>query len=277
MTDDPMLTRSVQATWRDRSLLQRAYREAKRRNDFGQALKYAQAGDQMGIPVGRPTNVADIEGAGEQRYMANLERSGGSPQPGGLDGFDFRHSNEGGPGVGGYDFSQRSRRRQDFMGPQMPQPQQQMEGGLLPAPSLGDAQMDSVFGLPQKKNIDPGFTDSPPPRPSPGMAQEEGIVRVGANRYRGNQLMDASGGTNSGSIGGYDFAQTRTSPLATMGSAAYPSVHNVDRRAAFSRAWNSAKTQDEKDALVERAYNLGVPMNKNGELALARRRSRSLS
>jgi hypothetical protein len=71
-------------------------------------------------------------------------------------------------------------------------------------------------------------------------------------------------------VGGYSFEQTRQSPLATQGSSAYPSVQNVDRRAAFSRAWNMAKTQAEKDSLVERAQGLGVPMNENGEAALQR-------
>jgi hypothetical protein len=182
MTDPPALTRNTQGARRDFGLMNRAYRLAKRRGDYGEAMKLAQAGDESGIPVGRPAAMEEIEGVGGVRTAEDYARIGQQVPQGGLASFDFSHSRDGGPGVGGYNFNQT---RQSPLA--RPQPMQSglAEGGSAPQPGGG------FYGLP-------------------------------------------------------------------------------DRRAAFSRAWNTAKTQEEKDALVVRASELGVPMNDSAEPALQR-------
>lgn len=262
---------------RDTLDLNRARRLARRRNDMEGVLRYTQMGKEAGLPVGRPVHDEEMQGVAEARLEQNSRRSGIAPSGSGLDAFDFRHSRDGGPGVGGFDFRQagdrpslQPRPRFGYQGTEsptakpVPMPIEESKGhpGFYQE-SRGD--IDSGFMQNSDRNVDPGFTQSAPTsRPSlaPG-----GTTRVGANRFRGNHLVGANGSTNSGSIGdgenSYSFEQTKISPLTTEGSAAYPSIHNVDQRAAFSRAWNAAPTQEAKDELVERAKRLGVPMNED--------------
>lgn len=111
LTDNPALTASRRSVWRDQSLLNRAYRTAKRQGDFGAALKYAKMGDGMGLAIGRPVRSEEMEAVGNERFATDMRISGRQAPSGGLDGFDFRHSRDGGPGVGGYSFEQRGRQR----------------------------------------------------------------------------------------------------------------------------------------------------------------------
>lgn len=219
LTDDPALTGSVQATRRDFGLLHKAYRRAKMRGDFGKAFEYAQMGESMGLPIGRPARTEEFEGVGRQSYLDNLRMAGQQPQQGGLDGANFQHSPPGNPSIGGYNFNQRQKpfggQQMQNMGPERDQ--------LLPPPNL-----DGFAG----------YSPSQPPLP-------QGVQNTGV------------GEPPIAQVGGYSLNRG----MEDSAGNAYPSIHNVDRRAAFSRAWNTAKTQEDKDRLVQRAHSLGVPMN----------------
>lgn len=148
--DDPRLTQSVQGARRDWGLLNRAYRDARRRGRFGEALKYAQQGDAMGLPVGGPTNDRDLEGAGRVRYLAGLRASGQREPATGLDAFDFRQAKDRGEaGVGGYDFRQRKDVERDALRPPpLPSDDPNDAGGV---PGQGGPSMPpSTTGIPQQ-------------------------------------------------------------------------------------------------------------------------------
>lgn len=163
---------------------------------------------------------------------------------------------------GGYNFAQRK--------PQSAAEGVEMMG--LPTPSVDPyfEQTGRTNPAQMPSTVSPGNPQAAQSAPMSGgynLAPDRALRRVGANQYRGNQLADAKGNTNSGSIGGYDFSQTRQSPLARgegFTGRPNPSV-------GFSRAWQLAKTQEEKDALVARAYKLGVPMNQSAALPSLRR------
>jgi hypothetical protein len=205
-TEDPELGRQMDTVRRDSSLLHRAYRLAKRRGQMNDALKYAAAGDAMGIAVGRPRSAEEMEGTARNRYVRNSLVSGGRPQPGGLGGYDNRHSSAGNPsGVGGYDFRQAKDRT---------------------VPGTG---MDAA----------PGAEGPATPELMP--SQEPAMVPEG-------EL------------------------LPTPKLAASPQAGNATlQRRGFQRAWQMAKTQDERDEIVERAHDEGVPMNQAAIPSLERR------
>lgn len=148
MLENPGQRGSREATRRDFRNLNRAYIMARRKGDYERAFAISQLGDEMGIPVGRTANDAELSGVGATRYASQFPEarpqnlSGGYLTPGqqgppatpeqaggllpppvlpqsqpsatggfqsqaaGLSGFDFRHSRDGGPGVGGYSFAQ---------------------------------------------------------------------------------------------------------------------------------------------------------------------------
>lgn len=101
------MTRNIEGVRRDSSLLRKGYRLAKKQGDIKGAMGFAEAGDRMGIPVGRTSNDAALEGAGENRFGLELAQQRRPMPASGLDAYDNRHSSESGVGVGGYDFSQR--------------------------------------------------------------------------------------------------------------------------------------------------------------------------
>lgn len=77
ITDDPRRTQQIQGARRDFGLLSRAYRQARQRGHFDQALQIAQRADSMGIAVGRPENDSYLEGAGDLRFQAGMKASRG--------------------------------------------------------------------------------------------------------------------------------------------------------------------------------------------------------
>lgn len=285
LTDDPALVASRLSAMRRQQLFNRGYRMNKRNNPE-KALAFMDAAEKQGLPVGRPVSSEEIQGAGNRDYEMAYEENGMTPPKTGLAAFDFRQAKDrGAPGVGGYDFNQqRPSGLVTTASPDAPRfgyggtysKNGSLDKGFVTRPFVGPIsspqeipdgmQWDSVTGMSPAKNIDPGFSQAAPSQ----MASPQGsggITMTGGNRYQGNQLVGADGSTNSGSIGGYDFSQTKLSPLRPVseggqGHAAYPSIHNVDRRAAFSRAWQTAKTQEEKDAVVAKAHSIGVPMNR---------------
>lgn len=225
LTDSPALTANIQGSRRDYGLLNRGYREAKRRGNLGQAFQYAQMGESMGLPIGRPARMEELEGVGRRRYaddlmmQRRLEGQVGAPQ-GGLNYDDFQHSPVGNPSIGGYNFNQR----------QKPFGGQTFGGQMQPT----------------------GQSLLPQPRLVPGTGYQQGEAAEGPmTPMQPNGMQDSAGN-------------------------AYPSIRNVDRRAAFSRAWQNARTQAERDSLVERAHGLGVPMNDELALPSLQRRGRSL-
>ena len=285
LTDDPALVASRLSATRRQQLLNRGYRMNKR-SDPAKALAFLDTAEKQGLPVGRPVSSEEIRGAGDRDYEMAYKENGMTPPKTGLAGFDFRQAKDrGAPGVGGYDFNQQRMRQRQLQpvsgtgyqqgdgaqGPMTPQGFSS-EKPLLPSAvgvqeqAMSDGmQWDSVTGMSPAKNIDPGFSQAAPSQMSSPQSSG-GITMMGGNRYQGNQLVGADGSTNSGSIGGYDFSQTKLSPLRPVseggqGHAAYPSIHNVDRRAAFSRAWQNARSQNDRDAIVAKAHGLGVQMN----------------
>lgn len=206
------------AAMRNRRLLNRMYRRAQQKGDYKGAFEAAQTGDDMGLPIGRPAAIEEIRGAGTQDYYDDSAMAGTAPDTGStLDSFDFRHSSQGGPGVGGYDFRQRRNQSPLNLG-----------GGSIPTTGEGiDAEFDRRAGM----NIDPGMI-----RESPSVAPSSLSPAPRAGTFTGQ----------------------------------------IDRRAAFSRAWQNAKTQQEKDMLVGRASELGVPMNDTAALPSLQRLGRSL-
>jgi len=92
---------------RDQRLLNLAYRRARRMGDYRGALQAATMGDQMGLRVGTSGNDQELKGTGFQRMRNAFAMNGMGVPATGLDAFDFRHSNQGGPGVGGFNFNQR--------------------------------------------------------------------------------------------------------------------------------------------------------------------------
>src|SRR6478736_8373723 len=95
-----------QTARRDFGLLNRAYRRAKMKGDFGKALEYSAMGDTMGIPVGRPAASEELEGVGDYRYGRDMAISGAQGPLPTIGGYDNRHSSQSGIGVGGYNFNQ---------------------------------------------------------------------------------------------------------------------------------------------------------------------------
>lgn len=170
-----------QSVRRDTLDINRARRLARRRGDMDSVIKYTAMGEAAGLPVGRPVHDEELTGMAEGRLAQRMRSTGISPERGGLDGYDSRHSRDSGIGVGGFDFRQRKDR-----------------GGMTLESREGDT------------------TDVPLSR-------------------------------------------------------------GLDRRAAFSKAWNNAPDEATRDELVERAHKLGVPMNMDAARpSLERRRGSRL-
>lgn len=337
--NDPALMASRQTARRDFGLLNRAYRRAKMRGDFGKALEYAKMGDTMGLPVGRPAPMEEIEGVGDYRLGRDRSIAGSNtsvpsfapvPRTGYLQGGQQQGvatpmtltkpqqsapvlpSMEGGQTSGGYaatqpqeipnnggtgismDFrpdrdgggvSQTMEYRYDRDGPSQTiqladddsplagSGYMQGNGAQGPPTPMRFAQRPQASLLPPAR-IGDMTGSAPSPQTGYNLAPRE--TRVGANRFRGNQLMDAKGNTNQGMVGEPGvFDQRKPSPIRPVadggeGSAAYPSVHNVDQRAAFSRAWQTARTDSQRAQLVQRAQSLGIPMNNAASPYLAK-------
>jgi hypothetical protein len=254
LSDDPRQTQQVQGARRDFSLLNRGYRMAKRKGDIAGALKFAQAGDSMGIPVGRVANDRVLEGAGRRRFQMGLQVSGGQERRGGLDGFDFRHSSQGGPGVGGFDFRQAKDRFAD----------QEALPGMDAESSTGVAP-EGAIPMPTES------IESPAPSQSPAVSLMP----------RRQSIYQGGGMTSPGAASAPDAPQAANAPSLMRDRSRTPSLPAESQddpasvKSRFQKAWHSAGTQDEKDEIVARAFHQNIPMNAEAtRLALARRSKR---
>jgi hypothetical protein len=258
LSDDPRQTQQVQGARRDFSLLNRGYRMAKRKGDIAGALKYAQAGDSMGIPVGRVANDRVLEGAGRRRFQMGLQVSGGQERRGGLDGFDFRHSSQGGPGVGGYDFRQAKDRFADQEAP------------------VADGQPNQAGGTPGNVMPDEVLMGAAQPEsPAPSQASTTTLLPRRPSIYQGGGM------TSPGAASAPDASQAANAPSLMRDRSRTPSLPAESQddpasvKSRFQKAWHSAGTQDEKDEIVARAFHQNIPMNAEAtRLALARRSKR---
>ena len=174
LTEDPSLTRSTQAVRNERLLLNKAYRQAKRRGDFEQALKLSQYGERAGTPVGRPVNDTELAGTAAMRYESDLQKTGAKPAVGGLAGFDFRQAKDRGELFAGTGFEQVGKMQPAQpaakpviygaggamdQGPQMPDSVAAQQGGLLPPPVNAPAQPTTGQQLMQRSSPVDMFRD----------------------------------------------------------------------------------------------------------------------
>lgn len=75
---------------RDRSNLQRAYRDARRSKDYLGALKISRMADQEGITVGKASPDEEIQGVGRHDYETAMQKAKRTPESTWqLDRFDF--------------------------------------------------------------------------------------------------------------------------------------------------------------------------------------------
>lgn len=117
-----------ETAFRDKSLLNKQYRQARASGDFGRAMTVAQQADKMGMPVGVSGSFDQLAQTGQRRYEQSMFAAGQQPEKTGLAAFDFRQAAQrGAVGVGGYDFRQKAQQQpmqpaQD-MAPQAPSSQ----------------------------------------------------------------------------------------------------------------------------------------------------------
>ena len=283
LTDTPSLHGYRQSARQYQSLINKQYRYAKRRGDFGEALKAMRMGDEMGLPIGRPARIEEIDQTGEAAYNFDMKRQrmlGGMQPPGAP---AYRN------GMGAADVLDEAgvtpdRNREapmpgttQGMGGAVPMPTSNGYPPPATMPETGYLQGRGYEGAPTPAGVgepQPSGLLPPPKIAAPDASVHEGlhsqaarpVTQAGMNRYRGNQLVGANGGTNSGSIGGYDFSQRNPSPLRPVseggqGHRAYPSVHNVPRGIGFSRNLQLAKTPEERVQIIQKAKAAGVPMD----------------
>ena len=101
-----------ETAFRDKSLLNKRYRQARASGDFGTAMSVAQQADKMGMPVGTTGSFDQLSQVGQRRYQQDMFRAGMEPEKTGLAAFDFRQAAQrGAPGVGGFDFRQAAQRQ----------------------------------------------------------------------------------------------------------------------------------------------------------------------
>ncbi len=226
LTDDPMLVKSRQSARRDQSLMQRQYRRLKRSGDSWGAMQVARQADEMGLPVGRPVNDAEIEGAGNVNYAMRLARSRESGQPGGLAGYDFRQQKDQISGLG-------QKFRNIWRSASTPQEQddvvfQAAEAGV-PLTEAGQGYLrrreTGAYGEKSKPSI---------------MGEQETTPEAGAE--------GDTGGT--GTIG-----------RLSRSSDGYDGI----RASAWKRAMDKVKTPQEMDSLNEQASKYGVDVGESYE------------
>ena len=101
-----------ETAFRDKSLLNKQYRQARASGDFGRAMTVAQQADKMGMPVGVSGSFDQLAQTGQRRYEQSMFAAGQQPEKTGLAGFDFRQASQrGAVGVGGYDFRQKAQQQ----------------------------------------------------------------------------------------------------------------------------------------------------------------------
>jgi hypothetical protein len=128
LSESPAMRQARETAFRDKSLLNKQYRQARASGDFGRAMTVAQQADKMGMPVGVSGSFDQLAQTGQRRYEQSMFAAGQQPEKTGLAGFDFRQASQrGAVGVGGYDFRQAAQRQpmqpaQD-MAPQAPSSQ----------------------------------------------------------------------------------------------------------------------------------------------------------
>lgn len=125
LSETPAMRQARETAFRDKSLLNKQYRQARASGDFGRAMTVAQQADKMGMPVGVTGSFDQLAQTGQRRYEQSMFAAGQQPEKTGLAGFDFRQASQrGAVGVGGYDFRQKAQQQpmqpaQD-MAPQTP-------------------------------------------------------------------------------------------------------------------------------------------------------------
>ncbi len=121
-----------ETAFRDKSLLNKQYRQARASGDFGRAMTVAQQADKMGMPVGVTGSFDQLAQTGQRRYEQSMFAAGQQPEKTGLAAFDFRQAAQrGAPGVGGFDFRQGAQRQpMTAPAPVMAQTEQSQGGNL---------------------------------------------------------------------------------------------------------------------------------------------------
>jgi hypothetical protein len=157
LSESPAMRQARETAFRDKSLLNKQYRQARASGDFGRAMTVAQQADKMGMPVGVSGSFDQLAQTGQRRYEQSMFAAGQQPEKTGLAGFDFRQASQrGAVGVGGYDFRQKAQQ-------QPMQPAQDM------APQAPSSQRVPPVAL---STTVPGSAPSAPANPRAGLREQ---------------------------------------------------------------------------------------------------------
>jgi hypothetical protein len=245
MLNDPSQS-YVNSARRDQSLQYRAYRQAKKKKDYMGAFNITSKADQQGLPVGRPVRSEEIQDVGTHWYDDARKRKWIADKYE-VDGYRRNGAGYGAATQQGYTPNSQQNQGMVESKPQGQDPQVARTG--YPG-GVGSDPLDSLYGGTIPQTARGG---------APALQQQQ----TPAAPYSGSRIIGANGLGNSGSIGGYSFSQEKQSPLQE-GRSAYPSAQNLgedQQRAAWSRAWQSARTPEEKADVVARAKAKGIKTN----------------